>query len=113
MKHPKISIGDTFGKLTVIEYAGRAKNRDSLWKCDCTCGITKVVMRRSLITGATTSRGCYQREQVRSKNAPEMVGKVFGKLCVIERVINTTSKSGALWLCSCACGNSVVCEETI
>jgi hypothetical protein len=50
--------GKVFGKLTVIEQAGRDKLKKVLWRCRCECGNETVVVSGSLITGNTTSCGC-------------------------------------------------------
>ena len=36
--------GRRFGKLVVLEYVGTNKNRRSIWKCQCDCGIIKNII---------------------------------------------------------------------
>lgn len=36
-------IGDKYGRLTIQEYAGKAKNGSTLVKCICDCGTEKIV----------------------------------------------------------------------
>lgn len=50
--------GQVFGKLTVVEQAGRNKLKKVLWKCRCECGNETVAISGSLVTGNTTSCGC-------------------------------------------------------
>lgn len=50
--------GQVFGKLTVIEQAGRNKLKKVLWRCRCECENETVVTAGSLVTGNTTSCGC-------------------------------------------------------
>jgi hypothetical protein len=50
--------GQKFGKLTVIEQAGRNNLKKVLWKCRCDCGNFVNVVSGSLITGNTESCGC-------------------------------------------------------
>jgi hypothetical protein len=50
--------GQVFGKLTVVEQAGRDKLKKVLWRCKCECGNGTVVVSGSLVTGNTTSCGC-------------------------------------------------------
>jgi len=50
--------GQMFGKLTVVEQAGRNKLKKVLWRCRCECGKETVVVSGSLVTGNTTSCGC-------------------------------------------------------
>lgn len=64
-KYPIDLTGLTFGRLTVVEkdrdeYKGKQKR--TYWRCRCNCGNEIVVSRNSLVTGNTTSCGCYQRE---------------------------------------------------
>ena len=50
--------GQKFGKLTVIEQAGRNNLKKVLWKCRCECGNLINVVAGSLKTGNTESCGC-------------------------------------------------------
>jgi hypothetical protein len=50
--------GQVFGKLTVLEQAGRDKLKKVLWRCRCECGGESTVNAGSLVTGNTTSCGC-------------------------------------------------------
>lgn len=54
--------GKRFGRLVVMDYAGRWKSRKFLWKCLCDCGATIVATGNCLVTGRTTSCGCLRRE---------------------------------------------------
>jgi hypothetical protein len=47
-----------FGKLTVVEQAGRDRLKKVLWRCKCECGNETVIVSGSLVTGNTTSCGC-------------------------------------------------------
>ena len=92
--------GQIFGKLTVIE---RVENRgkQTMWRCQCTCGTKVVVCGGDLKNGHTKSCGCLGGK---FKDLTEMT---FGKLTVLECVGNT--KGGhAQWLCRCECGNEVI-----
>ena len=50
-------IGRQFGKLTVIEYAGKWSGAHH-WKCRCTCGNETVVSQSNLQNEHTLSCGC-------------------------------------------------------
>src|SRR5580693_4375129 len=53
-----VPITGTFGRLTVIEFAGfHPKWNRSMWLVECTCGTRKVVLGNSLLTGHCTSCG--------------------------------------------------------
>lgn len=62
-------IGKTFGRLTVVAYAGKASSKHSLWRCVCSCGNETIVLRGSLTSGGTRSCGCLNDEQRRKKGA--------------------------------------------
>lgn len=53
-----------FGRLTVLEPAGKLYGSSTAYLCQCTCGNTTVVAGFSLRRGATKSCGCLQRESV-------------------------------------------------
>ncbi len=53
----KDEIGNRYGKLTVIEYAG-IRNGKALWKCKCDCGNDTFVCGVNLRYGDTLSCGC-------------------------------------------------------
>lgn len=58
--------GQKFGKLTVIEYAGKAKDGHALWLCQCDCGSKPVkVPSNSLKLKRTTSCGCIPIKIIR------------------------------------------------
>jgi hypothetical protein len=59
--------GQIFSRLTVIEFAGRNKQRHSLWTCRCECGVTKIVSAQHLRDG-TKSCGCLFRELTASRS---------------------------------------------
>lgn len=54
-------VGCVFERWTVIEYAGPSKNC-AKWLCRCSCGVEKVVYSNSLITGRSSSCGCFAKE---------------------------------------------------
>lgn len=51
-------IGQRFGRLVVLEEAGRDKWGSTMWRCRCGCGAIKVVRGSSLRGGLTRSCGC-------------------------------------------------------
>lgn len=58
--------GDTFGRLTVSYFAGIALDKSCherfLWACECSCGKMRLIDRDRLVSGATKSCNCLQRE---------------------------------------------------
>ena len=65
-------IGKTFGRLTVLEYVGTAKELGytvgtaRFCKCRCSCGSETVVSQTELQSGGTQSCGCLQKESARA-----------------------------------------------
>lgn len=53
-------IGLVFGRLTVIERAGSNEYKKALWRCRCECGNESVHIGSGLLSGKTTSCGCYR-----------------------------------------------------
>ena len=53
-----IKSGQKFGRLTVIEQVYIPNSRNSLWRCQCECGNTKIITGHCLISGMTKSCGC-------------------------------------------------------
>lgn len=53
-------IGNRYGKLEVIEYAGRDKRSNALWKCKCDCGNETIVAGIILRSGEVKSCGCLR-----------------------------------------------------
>lgn len=62
-------VGQRFGRLLVLEKAGRSKCRKILWKCKCVCGIEKIIFGAHLRNGNTKSCGCLNRERVSEANS--------------------------------------------
>lgn len=54
--------GQTFGRLTVVTFAGRV-NKIRVWQCRCECGNVTTVTTANLVRGHTQSCGCLQRER--------------------------------------------------
>lgn len=74
-------IGQTFGRLTVIEkHPERSNNGSVLWKVKCECGESEpfLIIGSTMKSGNTTSCGCARREKTGNKfrkhgmhNSPE------------------------------------------
>lgn len=87
-------LNQRFGKLIVIEEAGRNKCGLVLWKCLCDCGNTITLPATSLCSGNTKSCGCL--------SFFDLTGKRFGKLVVLSR--DASIKGRPFWNCICDCG---------
>jgi hypothetical protein len=56
-------VGLRFGRLSVLERAGTAKNGAATWRCVCDCGKEVVAITNHLKTGFVQSCGCLKKEQ--------------------------------------------------
>lgn len=59
--------GLRFGRLHVIERDISSKGKVR-WICKCDCGNMKSIISTHLLSGATTSCGCYQKEKASEAN---------------------------------------------
>lgn len=91
---PKDYIGKVFGRLTVIEYAGRKRKQLehcastlTYWKCRCTCGKVIVAAQAGLQNGDTQSCGCLQKDH--AKEALKLVDGT--SVAILERNQNLRS----------------------
>lgn len=53
--------GQTFGRLTVIDFAHSDKRGDAWWNCLCACGTAKPIRAFQLRNGDAKSCGCASR----------------------------------------------------
>lgn len=95
-----------FGRLLVLEEAGRDKFGKVQWKVLCDCGNAKVVTGSALLSKHVRSCGCLKREQTIKRCTKPMIGKVFGRLTVLELDHNENGVN--FYKCLCSCGNTVV-----
>jgi hypothetical protein len=95
--------GQKFGKLTVIDIAGKNYAGAYEWNCQCDCGQPIAVSGVDLRNGTQLSCGCG-----RWFNGPkDLSGQKFNRL----RAINLAGQDNNgvyLWNCVCGCGRAVV-----
>lgn len=60
--------GMRFGRLTVVQFAGKGNRRESRWLCQCDCGNETVVARSNLVGGMQKSCGCLKNERASTLN---------------------------------------------
>lgn len=77
-------VEQKFGRLTVIEYSGTNKRKESLWLCSCICGKEAIILGQSLVFGFTRSCGCYMKEKNHDNLLKDLSGQNFGRLIVKE-----------------------------
>lgn len=63
-----ISIGQIFGRLTVIGEVKNHKPGKLKFKCRCECGVEKEIYACHLNRGTTVSCGCYKNENIRKRS---------------------------------------------
>jgi hypothetical protein len=78
-------IGQEFGRLVVVSRAG-SRNGHATWFCRCDCLGSKVVTTQALLSGATRSCGCLQREH--GYRIMATLPKWRGKLLALPRYEN-------------------------
>ena len=102
-------MGQTFGKLTVLEYAGcrfypENNNRCHLWLCQCECGKQTTVTIGNLRNTIKPVRSCgCSRKGTTAKKFINMEGQKFGILTVGKYI--DTRRGHTHWMCKCECGN--------
>jgi len=88
--------GRKFGRLTVVEEAGRSKYGLVLWKCACNCGNIKIFYGTNLTRGLTTSCGCFRTETTVKRSTTHgqfhtLAYKTWGEM--IQRCTNPNNSS--------------------
>lgn len=107
--------GERFGRLTVVgrnrEYQETHSKNCTYWDCICDCGSKTTVRKQSLLSGETSSCGCYSREILTNN----LIGQRFGRLIVIDRNYEGVGKQrNVTWNCMCDCGKTiVVCSKSL
>ena len=112
----KSLIGQVFGRLTVIKLdIQRMKDRQinnerprTYWLCKCTCEKEDLISveGNQLLSGKTTSCGCFKRENTHNIRFKNLVNKKFGRLTVLEldkERMNNENNKATYWLCRCDC----------
>ncbi len=89
--------GQQFGRLKVIEQAGKDKWGASKWLCKCDCGKKMIVLGCSLRSGHTKSCGCFKKEGNNNKHGHSKRGKPTREYnswqTMIQRCINPNNKN--------------------
>lgn len=79
MKETKVyvdkQIGQKFGRLTILEYAGKSNNKSILVKCRCDCGKECVKLLCRLKSGNTLSCGCLKNDILMNRNTKHNLSK--------------------------------------
>ena len=59
--------GQRIGRLTVVQPAP-TRNGETLWRCQCDCGVFKEIRTNALRSGQTRSCGCLCIERIKAAN---------------------------------------------
>ena len=78
IKRRSLTGGETFGRLTIVEYSHSTKRRDGsagerVMLCKCECGNETEVRTSNLYSGNTTSCGCVKSEKTAASNTARAV----------------------------------------
>lgn len=98
-------IGERFGRLVVIgEVPIEERNcKPRLLICQCDCGNVTNVRACNLISGNTTSCGCFAKENARKLYERPVIGERFGRL--VGESTYHDEKGIRHAICLCDCGN--------
>ena len=94
--------GQIFGRLTALHPAGRDKNNNILWLCQCECGNQTTATVGLLTKGSVKSCGC-----LRGSQPMDLRGQVFGRLTALEPA-GKDRRGRNTWRCRCECGNEKI-----
>ena len=107
----ELSIGQRFGKLTILKKTDKRQGKFIIYECQCDCGRISYASSSDLIQGHSKSCGCGKSEFLKEKallrKNGNLVGKKFGRLTVIERTEKRWN-SQVVYRCKCECGN--ICD---
>lgn len=108
-KQVKDLTGQTFERLTVLEYVGQTGYHESKWLCQCSCGNKVTTSGVRLRSGGVKSCGCLKLERTKERwidYRRSFLGKKYGRLSVEEfvDVVNNASR----FKCKCDCGESCI-----
>lgn len=110
--HRKVQVGQVYGRLTIKKCLGRNKHKKLIWEAECSCGNVITVTSDLILSGDTRSCGCLQKELNTKRCTKPMIGKVFGRLTVLEKAYTRKGK-GAYYRCLCSCGNTVIVQGSM
>ena len=106
-------IGKTYNQLTVLERDDKYKkehqfsNKNTYYKCRCTCGNIIHVRINALVAGEIKSCGCLKEKQDKINLIPnkihDLTGQRFGKLIALSYFKQPNGEYW--WHCRCDCGN--------
>lgn len=107
----KDHTGTTFGRLTCVKRiaAKISKSKYTEYECTCSCGNIVIIRACQLVTGNTTSCGCFLKESLRKTRTINRVNQIFGRLTALERI--QKPNRGVDYRCLCTCGKEVMVDS--
>lgn len=98
----KDRVGEKFGRLRVVSFAG-VGDSESYWSCLCSCGRTLAIKSSNLVSGNTTSCGCYHKDKVTGARVPKEVRTKCVEDSTNYTVISARDgRAESKWLFNCA-----------
>lgn len=88
-------MGQKFGSLTVIAFAG-VKEKRTYWRCVCDCGVEKDIGAAHL----RNTKSCGKKDCLPFTVKKDLTNQKFGYLTAIKYEL----RNG--WLCECECGET-------
>ena len=111
--HVKDERGNTYGDLTVIDFAGRNKRGEILWNCICKCGTETVRSGVELRRTRNKKQKCINclKKKISEVHFVDHSGEQIGSLTVIKP-IGKNGSGNIIWLCNCKCGNQCFVDSS-
>lgn len=115
MPKAKDYTGQKFSRLLAVERIPE-KGKETRYRCLCDCGKETTAKACHLVSSATKSCGCLNRETISRKKGPspnkvnrtgpktDLVGMKFGRLTVAS-FSHVSERYQDIWNCLCECGS--------
>lgn len=101
--------GKRIGSVVVKRIVGQDRFHNNLWECLCDCGSTRIVsstyLNRMENQNPPSPCRCLYKTSYR-------IGMRFGKLTVLEKLMEKTVSGHPQYLCLCDCGNRTTVVST-
>lgn len=89
-----VKVGDTYGRLVVVEHHHTDSHYRKFWVCRCSCGGSVITHSGSLRSGNTRSCGCLAKEVSARKRKPDNGGEVTAVILGYKR---HAERRGFVW----------------